>query len=109
MTKLLCGRKARGKMIHIVLIIGILVMAYNLYGMFRLRAKASGGVIGDRLTQLTVFVALFAVGYLAVLFLTWERTPDVLLWILSIILVFGAVFVLLVLRLVQAIMQAFEE
>lgn len=95
-------------MIQIVLVIGFIVMAYNLYGALKLRSKASGGVIGDRLWQLTLFIGLFTVGYLAVLVLTWGRTADILLWILSLILVFGAVFVLLVMRLVQAILQAIE-
>jgi vacuolar-type H+-ATPase subunit I/STV1 len=102
-------REERVKMIHIVLGVGFLMMVYNLYASFQLRSKASGGVIGERLVQLVAFIALFAVGYLVVMVLTWSRTPDVLLWILSSILVFGAVFVYLVLRLVQAIMQALEE
>jgi hypothetical protein len=96
-------------MIQTVLVLGLLIMAYNLYRVFQLRAKAAGGVIGERLVQLMALIALFAFGYLAVLLLTWTRTPDVLLWILSLILVFGAVFVLLVLRLVRSIMQALEE
>jgi vacuolar-type H+-ATPase subunit I/STV1 len=96
-------------MIQLVLILGFLMMVYSLYASFRLRGRASGGVIGERLVQLIAFIALFAVGYLAVFVLTWSRPPDLLLWILSLILVFGAVFVLLVLRLVRSIMQAFED
>jgi hypothetical protein len=96
-------------MIQLVLIVGFLIMGYNLYSSFTLRRKVSSGLIGDRLVQLIVFIALFALGYLTVLVLTWGRTPDLLLWILSLILVFGAVFVLLVVRLVRAIMQVIEE
>ena len=81
-------------------------MVYNLLRVFQLRSKAMGGLIGDRLVHLIAFIASFAVGYFAVLLLIWSRTPDVLLWILSLLLTFGAVFVLLVLRLVRAIMQA---
>ncbi len=96
-------------MIQTVLIVGLLVMLYNLYTSFQLRSKVSSGLIGERLLQLICFIALFALGYFAVLVLTWSRTPDLLLWILALILVFGAVFVLLVVRLVKAILQAIEE
>jgi hypothetical protein len=96
-------------MIQGVLILGFLIMGYNLYRSFELRGNVSGGLIGERLRQLIAFIALFALGYLVVLLLTWSRTPDLLLWILSLILVFGAVFVLLVVRLVRAIMQVIEE
>ncbi len=96
-------------MIQIILVVGFLVMVYNLYTSFQLRRKVSSGLMGEHLMQLIWFIGLFALGYFAVLMLTWGRTPDLLLWILSLILVFGAVFVLLVVRLVRAIMQAIEE
>jgi hypothetical protein len=73
-----------------------------------MKGKAPGGVIGERLTQLNLFILLFALGYLVVGVLTWIRPVDALLLIVSLILLFGAIFVLLVLRLVQAVLAALE-
>jgi len=66
------------------------------------------GVIGERLSQLNLFTGLFALGYLVVAVLTWSRPVDLLLVIVGLILLFGAIFVLLVLRLVQSVLRALE-
>jgi vacuolar-type H+-ATPase subunit I/STV1 len=94
-------------MVQALLVLGFLLMLYNTYAGFQLKGKAPGGVIGERLTQLNLFILLFALGYLVVGVLTWSRPVDTLL-IVSLILFFGAVFVLLVLRLVQAVLAALE-
>jgi vacuolar-type H+-ATPase subunit I/STV1 len=95
-------------MVQALVVLGFLLMLYNTYTGFQMKSKAPGGVIGERLTQLNLFILLFALGYLAVALLTWSRPVDTLLLIVSLILFFGAVFVLLVLRLVQAVLAALE-
>lgn len=96
-------------MIQIFLVLGLALMLYNLFYSLQLRGVAPGGIIGNRLTQLIFFIGLFTAGYLAVGLLTFGRPADTLLLILSLILAFGAMFVFLVLRLVQAILQALES
>ncbi|MCS7059150.1 MAG: hypothetical protein NZL94_09760 [Meiothermus sp.] len=83
-------------------------MLYNAYVGFRMKSRVPGGIIGERLTQLNSFIVLFALGYLAAGLLTWGRPADSLLLIMGLILLLGAVFVWLVLRLVEAVLAAVE-
>ncbi len=95
-------------MIKALLVAGFLIMVYNLISGLQLRRSVTGGIIGTRLNQLLVFIGLFAAGYAAIGVLIWPQavgTPLVLV-LLSLILTFGAVFVLLALRLVSAIADA---
>ncbi|SDF35581.1 hypothetical protein SAMN04488243_14414 [Thermus arciformis] len=86
--------------------LGLLVMVYNvLYGL-RLKRAAPGGVIGERSGQMLFFIAFFALAYLGVLLLTWNEPSSLLLLLLSLVLLLGAVFVHLVLRLVDAILAS---
>ncbi|GAB5602987.1 hypothetical protein FJNA_15120 [Thermus sp. FJN-A] len=90
----------------VLLVLGLLVMAYNvLYGL-RLKRAAPGGVIGERSGQMLFLIAFFALAYLGVLLLTWNEPSSLLLLLLSLILLLGAVFVYLVLRLVEAIVAS---
>lgn len=81
-------------------------MLFNLFFAISLRSKAPGGIIGNRLMQLILFIAAFATGYLAVGVMIFNQSFTVLLLILSLILTFGAIFVLLVLNLVKSILEA---
>ncbi len=92
----------------LLLAVGIVLMAYNLFDVLRLKRRAPGGIVGSRLTQLTIFIALFAAAYLAVGALTLTRSADVLLLLLTAILAGGGLFVLLVLKLVEAILSVLE-
>lgn len=86
--------------------LGLLVMVYNvLYGL-RLKQAAPGGVIGERSGQMLFLIAFFALAYLGVLLLTWNEPGSLLLFLLALILFLGAVFVHLVLRLVDAILAS---
>ncbi|RDI95803.1 hypothetical protein DV704_05900 [Meiothermus sp. QL-1] len=96
-------------MLTITLLAGLLLMFYNVYLGLQLKARAPGGVIGERLGQLNLLIGFFALGYLAVGLLTWGRPADTPLLLLGLILLFGAVFVLLVLRLVAAVLDALES
>ncbi|WP_018466641.1 hypothetical protein [Calidithermus timidus] len=95
-------------MLQVLLVLGLLLMLYNTYTGYVMRGKAPGGIIGERLTQLNLFILLFALGYLVVGILTWSQPVDTLLIIIGLIFLFGAIFVFLVLRLVQAVLAALE-
>lgn len=93
-------------MVQALLVAGLLLMLYNMVAVFQLRGAAPGGIIGDRLGQLAGFIGLFVLGYVATAALIWSRPFDTLLLILGLLLAFGALFVWLVLRLVQAIVAS---
>lgn len=95
-------------MVQILLVLGLLLMVYNTYTGLQVKGQAPGGIIGERLTQLNALIIFFTLGYLLVGILTWNRPADTLLAIMALILLFGAIFVFLVLRLVQAILKALE-
>ncbi len=95
-------------MIKAVLVIGFVLMVYNLVRGLQLRQVITGGLIGERLTQLIVFIGLFAAGYLGITALVWAQPQNTLLVLLSLLLLFGAVFVFLVLRLVYSIAEVLE-
>ncbi len=81
-------------------------MVYNvLYGL-KLRRAAPGGVIGERMGQALFLIGFFALAYLGVILLTWSEPSSLLLVLLSFILLLGAVFVYLILRLVDAIVAS---
>ncbi|WP_448568845.1 hypothetical protein [Thermus sp.] len=90
----------------VLLILGLLIMVYNvLYG-FRLKRAIPGGVMGERGGQMLFLIVFFALAYLGVLLLTWNEPSSLLLLLLSLILLLGAVFVYLVLRLLDAIVAS---
>jgi len=90
----------------VLLILGLAVMVYNvLYG-FRLKRAIPGGVMGERGGQMLFLIVFFALAYLGVLLLTWNEPSSLLLLLLSLILLLGAVFVYLVLRLLDAIVAS---
>ncbi len=93
-------------MVQALIVLGLLVMAYNMFTGSQMRREAPGGIIGERLSQLNLFIGFFTLGYLGIALLVWGRAVDLLLVIVALILLFGAIFVLLVLRLVQAILKA---
>ncbi len=90
----------------VLLTLGLLIMVYNvLYG-FRLKRAIPGGVMGERGGQMLFLIVFFALAYLGVLLLTWNEPSSLLLLLLSLILLLGAVFVYLVLRLLDAIVAS---
>ncbi|GGS19562.1 MULTISPECIES: hypothetical protein [Deinococcus] len=87
---------------------GFLIMAYSTFFGYQLKSRASGGLIGTRLTQLLAMIAAFALSYLVVGALTFGRPADSSMLILSVILLLGAVFVILVLNLVRDVLGTLE-
>ena len=92
----------------LLILLGLLLMAYNLALGFRLRRAAPGGVIGERSGQILLLVGFFALAYLVVLLLTWGQSPGLSQYLLAAVLFLGAVFVLLVLRLLEAVLASLE-
>ena len=90
----------------VLLVLGLLVMVYNLLYGLRLKRPVPGRLIGERRGQMLFLIAFFALAYLGVLLLTWNEPSSLLLFLLSLILLLGAVFVYLVLRLVDAIVAS---
>ncbi len=90
----------------ILLILGLAVMVYNVFYGFRLKRAIPGGVMGERGGQMLFLIVFFALAYLGVLLLTWNEPSSLLLLLLSLILLLGAVFVYLVLRLLDAIVAS---
>lgn len=90
----------------VLLLLGLLLMAYNVFYGFRLKQAIPGGVMGERGGQMLSLIVFFAVAYLVVLILTWSEPSSLLLFLLSLILLLGAVFVYMVLRLVDAIVAS---
>lgn len=93
-------------MTMVLLLIGLALMIVNTVYGTRLRALTSGGVIGERMLQLVAMIGVFAGAYLVVGALVYGKPADTSLILLAAILLMGAVFVTLVLRLVQEVLQA---
>lgn len=82
----------------------IVVMLVCLYQVLVLRAKVPGGVVGRQWRFLTALVALFTVGYLVTPF--FDRLPvDTIRLIVSLIFLFGAIYVLITVRLVYTVIR----
>lgn len=89
-------------------LISIVIMFYCLYQVLTLKSKVPGGMIGKRWSFLTLLVAVFSVGYLTTPF--FGRLPiEVLRLVVSIIFVLGAVYVLITVRLIFAIIRELTE
>ncbi|WP_309569959.1 hypothetical protein [Deinococcus sp.] len=91
-----------------LIFVGFILMAFNTSFGCRLRRKATGGLIGDRLTQMLAMIALFALGYLAVGVLVFGRRGVSSMLTLSGILLAGAEFVTLVLTLVRDVLSPLD-
>jgi len=90
--------------------LAILVMVVGLIQVIRLRRLAPGGKIGRVVGILLAFIVLFLLGYLAGPFLPLLGDSIWPLILTSVVFLFGAVFVVLVLRLIQTlIQQVFKE
>ncbi len=81
-------------------------MLYNLVYGLRLRRLAPGGVIGERLGWLILMVAFFALAYLGALVLVWSQPSSLPLFLFALVFFLGAIFVYLVLRLVDSLVAS---
>jgi hypothetical protein len=88
--------------------LAIAAMAVALVQALRLRRIATGGYVGRQVTWLIVFIAVFLIGYVAAPFL--PTFPEVANLLMAGVFLAGALFVLQVMRmfnaLVREVMQA---
>jgi hypothetical protein len=88
--------------------LAIAVMVYCLWLVVRLKASIPGGVVGKRWNVLTTLVVLFTVGYLTTPF--FGAIPeDALRLIVGAIFLFGAVYVVLTVKLIHRIIRELTE
>lgn len=89
-------------------VVAILIMFYCLYMVLTLKSSIPGGMVGKHWNFLTMLVALFSVGYLTTPF--FGRLPtEILRLLVSLIFVFGAVYVLVTVRLIFNIIRELTE
>lgn len=81
---------------------GIAIMIYGLVDILLLRSKIPGGQVGKAWKALAVLIGLFTIGYLASPFFS-TLPADSIRMIVSLIFLFGAVYVILTVRLLYRI------
>jgi hypothetical protein len=100
--------KMEFNLILVLDIVAILIMLFCLYQVVVLRSSVPGGMIGTRWNLLSVLVLLFTIGYLATPF--FGKLPaDILQLLVACIFVAGAVYVLITIRLIYAIIKELTE
>lgn len=91
--------------IDIVLVVtgvAIAIMLYCLVLTLKLKKDIPGGIVGKKWGTLTMLVVAFTIGYLATPF--FSKIPeDVLRLIVSLIFLFGAIYVVITVRLIHTV------
>ncbi len=93
--------------VNLILVINlaaIAVMLACLYLVVTLRSKVPGGVVGKQWRFLTLLVSLFTAGYFSTPFFTMIPV-DIINLIVALIFFFGAVYVLITVRLIFRIIE----
>lgn len=85
-------------------IAAILVMLVCLYQVVALRESIPGGVVGKRWRVLTMLVGFFTLGYLSTPFFATLPVESIRL-IVALVFLFGAIYVLVTVRLVYQIIR----
>ena len=86
----------------------ILIMFYCLYLVLSLKSSIPGGVVGKRWNFLSILVVLFTIGYLSTPF--FDQLPeDILRLVVSLIFLFGAIYVVVTVRLIFNIIRELSE
>jgi hypothetical protein len=88
-----------------LIMLALAVMLYSLWLVFSLKKLVPGGVIGRRWKMLTGLVVLFAAGY-AVTPMISQLSDDYLRIAVAGIFLFGSIYVLITLQLLQAIIRS---
>jgi len=94
--------------ITILNIVAILIMFYCLYLVLTLKSSIPGGMVGKQWNMLTLLVALFSVGYLTTPFFG-QLPTEIQRLVVSGIFVFGAVYVLITIRLIFNVIRELTE
>ena len=88
----------------VISVVAILVMFYCLWLVISLRKNVPGGVVGNTWKTLTSLVILFTLGYLVTPF--FGMLPPILMnVIVSLIFLFGAVYVVITVKLIYRIIE----
>jgi len=82
----------------------IAVMLFCLATVYKLRSNIPGGVVGKQWGLLTTLVTLFTLGYFVTPFFSSLPT-DVINLVVALIFFFGAVYVLITVRLIYRIIE----
>ncbi len=95
--------------ISLVISIGaILVMMYCLFLVTSLKKSVPGGIVGSKWNLLVLLVGLFTVGYMAAPF--FSMIPEkILRLIISFIFFFGALYVVLTVKLIYRIIKELSD
>jgi len=89
-------------------IAAIAIMLYCLYLVMTLKQKVPGGIVGKKWNFLLTLVALFTVGYLSTPF--FGIIPEgVLRLIVSGIFLFGAIYVVITVKLIYQVIKELSE
>jgi hypothetical protein len=89
-------------------ITSILVMFYCLFLVLRLGKQVPGGVVGKNWNTLTVLVILFTLGYLTTPFFSL-LPADLVSLVVSLIFFFGAIYVVITVKLIFRIIEELSE
>ena len=89
-------------------IAAILVILFCLYSVIALGRSIPGGVVGKQWRFLTFLVAMFTVGYLLTPFFGM-LPPQLINILVSLIFFFGAIYVLITIRLIHRIITELTE
>lgn len=87
-----------------VSVAAILVMLYCLYLVLSLRSSIPGGVVGRQWQNLTGLVILFTLGYFVTPFFGM-LPPELMKLIVSLIFLFGAIYVAITVKLIYRIIE----
>ncbi len=88
--------------------LAILIMFYCLYLVLMLKSSIPGGMVGKQWNVLTMLVALFSIGYLTTPF--FDQLPtEIQRLVVSGIFVFGAIYVLITIRLIFNVIRELTE
>jgi hypothetical protein len=86
----------------------IAVMAWCFYTMMRLSAKIPGGVVGRTWRLLRLLVGMFLLGYLVTPFFP-QLPPELINVLVALIFLFGAIYVLVTVRLIYRIITVLSS
>ena len=93
--------------VDLIMIVGlaaVFIMLINLFQVISLRSQVGGGMVGKSWNIMTLLVVMFAAGYSNLLFLA-TIPVETLRIIVSFILFFGAIYVLITIRLIYGIIK----
>jgi len=85
-------------------ILAICIILYGLVLVIRLKKEVPGGVIGKQWNMLILFVCLFATGFAFGPFFG-DLPAESLLLLVSLIFFFGAIYVIITIRMIYSIIQ----